>query len=135
MQKFVLVFLLVATAALGAIGFWFWQKNSTSRADLKLEILAPDEATLGEEILYTVKWKNMGDVGFENAKLTFEYPSGALPSEGAEMRKITDIANIAPGQEGSMQFAARLFGKKDDVQEARATITYTLKNITPNLLS
>ena len=133
MQKFVLVFLLVATAALGAIGFWFWQKNSTSRADLKLEILAPDEATLGEEILYTVKWKNMGDVGFENAKLTFEYPSGALPSEGAEMRKITDIANIAPGQEGSMQFAARLFGKKDDVQEARATITYTLRNITANL--
>ena len=46
----------------GLVGFWSWQKNSYSKETLKLEILAPGEAALGQEIEYTVRYKNNGNI-------------------------------------------------------------------------
>ncbi|MBI1984877.1 MAG: hypothetical protein HYS60_02070 [Candidatus Wildermuthbacteria bacterium] len=112
-----------------ALGVWFWQRNSYSKADLKFEIIAPKEATAGEEITYTVQWKNNGQISLENPVLVFEYPQGSVPSDGNSLRNTIQVSEIYPGQEQTKQFKGRLFGKEGSLQEARASLTYAPKNI------
>ena len=54
--------IILAAILVGVAGFWLWQKNSYSKEILKLEIIAPSETTMGEEITYVVKSKNNGDL-------------------------------------------------------------------------
>ena len=109
--------ILFVTAALSIAGFWVWQKNVFSTSDIKLEILVLEEVTMGEEITYVVKWKNIGEIQLENVTLIFEYPDGSLPSEGEDIRITKGVEDINPGQEVSLRFSARLFGKKNEITE------------------
>lgn len=110
-------------------GFLLWQRNSTSKEDLKLELLAPDKAVMGQEITYIVKWKNNGDVALENAIVIFEYPENSLPSQGALLRATKQLEDIYPGQEDSLAFKARLFGAEGDIKEAKAMLSYKPRNL------
>lgn len=94
-----------------------------------MEILAPKEVEVGEELTYVVKYKNNGDVRLEHSKLIFEYPDGAIPSDGGEQRITQDLEDIYPGQEETRRFSARLFGKEGDVKQARAQLTWQPKNL------
>lgn len=126
---------LLATAALAAVGFWFWQKNTFSTGNVKLEILAPDKVNMGEEVTYVVKWKNIGEIELENAELIFEYPEGSLPVEGEDIRITKPVDDINPGQEASFRFAARLFGRENEVKEAKASLSYTPRNLSASFHS
>ena len=63
-NKLILIAIILAVLA-GAIGVWYYQKNIYSKETLKLEILGPLTAELGQEIEYTVKYKNNGNVRLE----------------------------------------------------------------------
>lgn len=127
--KFI-IFLLFLTAILGIAGFWYYQKNLYSKGSLKLEILGPEQVQLLEEVQYTVKYKNNGNVTLEQARLIFEHPEYSL-IEGGEGGRRQEIAleDIYPGQERSQEFRARLVGKKDDIKKAKATLSYRPKNL------
>ncbi len=126
--RFTLVLAGVALILAG-LGVWFWQKNTYSTENLKLELLAPSSATMGEEIAYTIRYKNNGDARLENVMLIFEYPSGSLPSQGTEERLTQSIEDIYPGQEQNISFKARLFGKEGELKEAKVLMQYTPKNL------
>jgi len=121
--------IIVAVVSLGAIGVWYWQKNSYSKEILKLEILGPEEVALGEEIEYTVKYKNNGSIRLEDPKLTFEYPSYSLVGEGQSLRKEMTLEDIYPGQEQTFSFKTRLLGKEGEIKKARAWLNYKPKNL------
>ncbi|MDO8577408.1 MAG: hypothetical protein Q7R55_00885 [Candidatus Wildermuthbacteria bacterium] len=124
------LFLIFTTLVISVLGFWYWQRNSYSKEILRLEIIAPAQATMGEEITYTVRWKNNGNASLEKAALVFEYPQGSLSSQGESLRVNQSLAEIYPGQEETLQFKARLFGKEGDIKEAKAFLSYTPKNLT-----
>jgi len=52
-KKFIFFFIIII---LLAIGFWYWHSQSYSKEILKLEILGPEKAALGENIEYIVKF-------------------------------------------------------------------------------
>jgi len=112
------------------VAFFVWQQNIISKEVLKLEILVPGEADMGEELVYTIKYKNNGNVRLENPTLIFEYPEGAISLEDQTRRVTQELDDIYPGQERTVEFPARLFGRVDEVKEAQAQITYTPKNLT-----
>ena len=120
---------LLCIVALGAIGFWFWQQNTFSTGNVKLEILAPEKVTMGEEVTYVVRWKNVGEIELENAELVFEYPEGSVPSDGEDLRITKVVDDINPGQEVSLKFIGRLFGKENEAKEAKAFLSYTPRNL------
>ena len=120
----IVVFFVIAVAA------FVWQQNIFSKEVLRLEILAPDEVDMGQEVIYTVKYKNNGNVRLENPILIFEYPGGAVFLDGDSRRVTQQLEDIYPGQERTIEFPVRLFGKKNEVKEAKAQITYTPKNLT-----
>ena len=116
---------LFATVALAALGFWFWQQNTFSTGSLKLEILAPEEITMGQEITYVVRWKNNGETELENVELVFEFPDGTVLAQGGELRIIKQLDDLNSGQEGSERFVGRIFGKENELKEAKAFLTYS----------
>ena len=113
----------------GLTGFWSWQKNSFSKEILKLEILGPDEVALGQEVEYTVRYKNNGNINLENPRLTFEYPSYSLVGGGESLRKEITLESIYPGQEQTFSFKTRLLGNEGDIKKAQAWLNYQPKNL------
>ena len=128
LSRFTLVLTVIAVLLAG-LGFWLWQKNSYSTENLKLELLAPQSSSMGEEITYTVRYKNNGDARLEQATLIFEYPSGSVLSQGTNERLTQSLEDIYPGQEQNLSFKTRLFGKEGELKEAKALMQYTPKNL------
>lgn len=140
MRKKFLIILIFALALLGAVGFFYWQKNSYSKEILKLEIISPASANVGEEIEYLVKVKNNGEIRLEEPNLIFEFPSNTLPSDNDFLLRRTIDHNqiglgLYPGEEKIFKFKARLFGQEGEAKEAKAIMSYKPKNIKAKYVS
>jgi len=127
-QGKVLIFLLLVFLVLGGVVFWYFQKNTYSKDVLKFEVLGPNEIRAGDEIEYTVKYKNNGSARLENPELVFNFPEGAEPVDN-EMRVTNILEDIYPGQEENIFFRARLYGKEGELMTARAEISYQPKGL------
>jgi len=124
----VTIFLIFLVAVAGVAGYWYYQQRIFSKEVLKLEILGPESVQMGEEIEYTLRYKNNGNFTLKDSKLIFEYPEYSLV-EGGKTRVTKDLEDIYPGQENILQFKARLFGKENELKVARAWLSYQLKNL------
>lgn len=129
MRKIIIIVIIIAVG-LGVLGLWYWQKNPYSKEILKLEILGPESVEAGQEIEYTVKYKNNGDVRLEQPVLIFELPEYSL-SDNPRRIEISpeELGDIYPGEEKTFQFKARLLGKEGDTKTAKAQMTYQPKNL------
>ena len=127
-NKLTLFFILLAIA-LGIAGFFYYQKNIYSKEILKLEILGPAEVDLAQEIEYLVKYKNNGNITLENPELIFEYPENSLPTTEKSQRIVKKLEDIYPGEERSLFFKARLFGKENEIKIAKTSLSYRPKNL------
>lgn len=114
---------------MGAIGYWYYQKNFYSKDVLKVEILGKNEVELAEEVEYRVKYKNNGDFRLEDAKLIFDYPENSIVDGEKSSRKEMKLDDIYPGEEKTVSFKARIFGTEGEVKETKAEISYHPKNI------
>jgi len=131
MRKIILILILLI-GILGALGFWFWNRNPYSKDIVKIEILGPAEADFSEEVEYTVKYKNNGNVRLEQASLIFEFPDNTLSGETLVKRKEVgpeEIGDIYPGDEKTYAFKGRLFGKEGDLKTANVWLSYQPKNL------
>lgn len=108
---------------------WFYWRNIYSRGSLKLEILAPSEIELAQEVEYIVKYKNNSSVVLEEPKLVFEYPEGSILEEGQSFRQEMTLEDIYPGEENSVSFKARLLGRENEPKVARASLSWQPKNL------
>lgn len=136
----IFIFVILIGLILVAIGLWYWQKNPYSKDILKLEILGPEQASIFQEVEYTVKYKNNGNIRLEEPKLVFEFPEYSVPplsesagNPGASLKRKEigpdQLGDIYPGEEKTFTFKARLFGKEGDVKAARATMSYKPRNL------
>lgn len=131
MKKFIFIIIILGLG-LGAAGFWYWQKNPYSKEILKLEILGPEETEAFQEVEYTVKYKNNGNVRLEEPQLIFEFPEQTLLEENVPRRQeieSQDIGDIYPGEEKTFQFKARLSGKEGDLKVVKAWLSYRPKDL------
>ncbi len=132
MSKFVKI-LIVFTLVLAAVGYGFWRKNIYSKEELKLEIIGPKEAQLGQEVEYVVKYKNNGEFRLENPNLMFEAPEFSIKDDKIYAKEAIESdklgGTIYPGEERSFSFKFRMVGKAGDAKIAKATLTYQPKNL------
>src|SRR5262245_47366888 len=115
--------------ALAFVAFWLYREGTFSKEILRLEILGPDTANMGDEVEYTVKYKNNGNFVLEHPKLVFTLPDNSL-TEDSSKRVEQDLKDIYPGGEEFIKIKARLLGKEGDLKVAKASLTYTPKNLT-----
>ncbi|MDD5569138.1 MAG: hypothetical protein PHG23_01870, partial [Candidatus Pacebacteria bacterium] len=109
-----------------------WVGMSYSKEVLKLEILGQDKIDAGEQINYTVKFKNNGKVRLETPELYFEFPDGAILENTQKIVKMDSKAlggDIYPGEERSFTFSARLLGQEGETKTAKARINFQPKDL------
>jgi len=127
--------ILILFAIFGLIIFAIlnWKRNIYSKEVLKLEILGPNEVTLGQEVEYIVKYKNNGNFRLENPELVFQPPENAIKDEKILGRQILGIETLGeaiyPGQEQSFSFKMRLLGNEGETKIAKASLSYQPKNL------
>lgn len=127
-NKTIIFLILSGLIILGFIGFWYYREKVFSKEILKLEILSSDAVKMGEEIEYTIKYKNNGNFALEKPKLVFEMPQNSL-TEDSKIRITKNLDDIYPGAENFVKFKARLLGKEGDLKVAKASISYTPRNL------
>jgi len=130
--KFIKIFLFLVTLILSLVGVWYYHRTLYSKEVLKLEIFGPEKITAGEEFEYTVKYKNNGNFRLEDVSFVFQFPEQSLPSDEEyqkSLRVMKKLDDIYPGEEKVFHFRARLFGLKDSVHTAYATVNFRPKDL------
>ncbi len=127
-NKKTIFLILLALVILGFLGFWYYRDKVFSKEILRFEILGSETTKAGDEISYTVKYKNNGNFVLENPKLIFELPANSL-TEDSKTRLTKNLKDIYPGEEDFTQFKGRLLGKEGDLKVAHAWLSYTPKNL------
>ena len=125
-------FIIILGIVLGALGFWYWQRNPYSKEVLRLEILGSEQAIFSQEVEYTVKYKNNGNVRLEEPRLIFEFPEYTLLEEGVLRRQEMgpeELGDIYPGEEKTFKFKGRLIGKENEAKTAKVWLNYQPKNL------
>jgi len=123
---FIISFLIIIV---GFIVFWFYKESMFSKEILRLEILGPDTVKAGDEMEYTIKYKNNGNFVLQNPKLLFYMPDNSLTEDGKTIIS-QDLKDVYPGGEELVKIKARLLGKEDDLKTAKASLSYVPKNLT-----
>lgn len=132
MKKIIIISIVVLFVVIGLLGFWYWNRNPYSKEVLKIEILGPTEANFSEEVEYTVKYKNNGNVRLEEPRLIIEFPEYSIVDETFIRRKeLTpeELGDIYPGEEKALTFKGRLFGKEGDLKTVKVWLSYQPKNL------
>ena len=133
-MKKILFISVVVFVFLSVIGFFYWRRNVYSREILKIEIIAPKEVDLFEEVLFTVNYKNNGNVRLEEPRLIFEFPEYTVLEEGMSRRVEIDseeIGDIYPGEEKTISFKGRIVGGEGEIKTAKVWLNYRPKNLKP----
>ena len=129
MSKKAIFLILLVVVIVGFFAYIVYMGSMFSKEFLKLEILGPEKAKAGDEIEYTVKYKNNGNFVLEQPKLIFEMPENSLTEDG-KTRITQTLKDIYPGDEELVKLKTRLLGKDGDLKTAKASLTYVPKNIT-----
>ena len=129
MSKKILFLILIFIIIAGFAGFWFYRESMFSKEILRLDILGPDKAKVGDEIEYTVKYKNNGNFILQNPELIFYLPDNSLTEDGKTIIN-QNLKDIYPGDEELVTIKARLLGKEGDLKTAKAALSYMPQNLT-----
>jgi len=127
-KKTIFIIALIAVIIV-FVGFWIYREGMFSKEILKLEILGVETAKAGDEIEYTIKYKNNGNFALESPKLIFDLPDNSL-TEDEKTRITQDLKDIYPGDEDFVKIKASLLGKEGDLKVAKAYLSYQPKNLT-----
>ena len=127
-DKVLIFFALLILLVMGFFGFWHYRNNLYSADILTLNISGPQNAVVGDEVTYTVTYKNTSSFLLESPKIIFQLPDNSL-TEDSQLRLTQNLPNINPGQQGVITFKARLLGKEGDVKTVRAVLDYVPHNL------
>jgi len=129
MSKKIFFIILLLIIIFGFIAYLIYQQGSFSGQILSLNISGPSTAVVGNEITYTINYKNNSSFILQKPQLIFDMPDNSL-TEDSKTRITQDLKNIYPGDEESVQIKTILLGKEGDVKIAKAALSYTPQNLT-----
>jgi len=131
MRKKIIIFVVITALVVGLAGLFYYihQRNIYSKQELKLEILAPRQTELAQEIEYTVRYTNNGEFRLGELLLIFQFPQYSVVEEGQSLRREIPLGTIYPGDEKQITFKGRLMGKEGDIKTARAWLSFRPANL------
>jgi hypothetical protein len=133
-KKKITLYSIVITALVGIgliIGF-FYQLNQQRFSDkrVRLEITGESQVSAGEEISYTLTYRNDNLVALKNAKITVEVPQALIDSSldilgqtKSEIREY-ELPELEPRSKGEIIIKGRLIGEIASIHTIKATLNY-----------
>ena len=133
MKKRTITILILIFLAFIALSIFSWQRMSFSKQILKVEILGPDRATIGDSVEYVVKMKNNGSIRLQSPEMTFEYPDNSILENSEQKIKTMSSeqlgGDIYPGEERTFKFDTRLLGQENDTKTAKVSVSFQPENL------
>ncbi len=93
---------------------------------LFIEMSGPQEASPGNAVNYSVRYKNNGGIAFKNLKIKVDYPpdfsyatAEPLPATG---NSVWYVGDLGPGESGEVKISGSIGGRNDEVKRASAAI-------------
>lgn len=127
----VVVLIVAVFVVLGFRGSSFSQNNVT------VTVSGAAQASSGDEVTYTVHYKNANRVALTDASLTFYYPPDSVIFEGGKMsdrsNATIELGTIEANAEGEKTFTMLVVGAQGDIKSARAALQYTPTDLTTEL--
>jgi hypothetical protein len=125
--KFLLLILfLLLIVSIGS--FFVDSRNSFSDKGVKIEIEGPDEASVGDEVIYKVKYENNTKVALHDLNFLFFYPDESVIVKDNEISKdLTErfsVDRLSPGESDETDFKAFLIGDRGDMRTAKVSLSF-----------
>lgn len=123
-KRIILIALIALTVIVGiAVVMFYIGRLKFTPEDVDLEIIAPESATAGQYLKFTIIYKNKTKVSLKNAHLTFHPPKYFVQSHTEELKQ-WEIGNIPPGGQGSVEIQGRIFGSENSVKYAQVRLVF-----------
>ncbi|MBI3273737.1 MAG: hypothetical protein HYZ69_01195 [Candidatus Colwellbacteria bacterium] len=116
-----------------AVVIFLFGNSSFSENQVSLDIEGPSQASVGDEVVYKVKFGNNTKLDLHDLKLKFTYPEesvvikdGKVAEELSETVVIDEIKN---GMSEEKEFRAFLVGDKGNIKNAKAELEFKAGNL------
>lgn len=125
----VLLFFFASLAVVGGY-YWYTMERPFDQKSVQGEISGPARISSGDEVAFTVTYRNNADVALRDTKLLFTWPEGVVLLDGTSAREMkADVGTIVPRQEKSVTFKGRMYGAKDQEKEIAVAFQYTPETV------
>ncbi|PIR41963.1 MAG: hypothetical protein COV30_00920, partial [Candidatus Yanofskybacteria bacterium CG10_big_fil_rev_8_21_14_0_10_37_15] len=117
------LFLLIVSFA----SFWFG-KPSFSEANVVFNLEGPNQASVGDEVVYKLTLGNNSKVDLSGIKIKFNYPEDSVVIEDgsvvSDLSREFEIEKLSPGQKNEMEFKAFLVGDRGNIKTIKAELNF-----------
>ncbi len=127
-----LVLLALLLAIVSFLSFWFGSP-SFSESGVKLDIEGPSQVSVGDEVIYKLKYSNTTKLDLNNMIFKFTYPDNSvvLSAGGGSALGGKDVVpetfivdKLSPGQSAEKEFRAFLVGDRGNIKTAKVDLSY-----------
>ncbi len=122
-----LVLIALMLLIVSFISFWFGGPSFRDQ-DVVLKIEGPSQATVGDEVVYQVKYSNDTKVNLEDLKFTFSYPTESVViRDGVVQKDLTEkftVDSLVSGASGEKEFRAFMVGDRGDTKDVRVSLSF-----------
>lgn len=114
--------------------FWFFQKrNVSTEKSLQIQFDLPQHITAGEELQFTLHYRNNESFSLYDVEIILRYPEGfeyidAWPKPNNEFQNRWVLGDLVEGEEGKITITGRIIGRKGDLVTFSATTVYQPQN-------
>ena len=120
--------LLALVLFIVAIVIFLFGKPSFSEDQVVLELEGPTQASVGDEVVYKVKYGNQTKLELSNLKFKFTYPEESIVLKDGEVLKDLSetftVENLKDGESGEKEFRAFLVGDRGNIKNAKVELEF-----------
>lgn len=130
-----LIFFLALIFSASVAGYYYWsiQTPAFQGESALLTVDAPKRVVSGDEVKYSLEYKNNDLVKLTQIKLSAEWPDGfyfnEATSDPIDQRATTwELPDLLPGQTADLDILGQLVGVKDEIKEVIFRLSYEPEN-------
>ncbi len=128
---FIIILILVGIAWLGFS--LFNPNNNSSNKSIEIIINGEQNIASGDEITYTIEYKNIDKVALNDVEMMFRYPDGfqfisAQPAASNEFNTSWKIGKLEKDGFGKIEIKGKLIGEVGSVKTINATASFRPEN-------
>lgn len=120
--------LLALVLFIAAIAIFLFGKPSFSDDQVVLELEGPTQASVGDEVVYKVKYGNQTKLELNNLRFKFTYPEDSIVIKDGEIieesSEIFTIDALEKGELGEKEFQTFLIGDRGNIKNAKVELEF-----------
>jgi len=122
-----LILLALLLLIISFISFWYGSP-SFSESGVKIEIEGPNQASVGDEAVYTLKYANETKVDLHDLRFKFSYPEESIVIRDdkvvSDLTESWTIDKLSRGQSGEREFRAFLVGDRGNIKNTEVVLSF-----------